>query len=45
MDIEPWSPLPLYIAQHDGGPPITVRLGAPDQGAESRPDLAFWPDP
>ena len=44
MVLEPWGPLPLYIAQRDGGPPTTVRLGAPDQGAESRPDLAFGPD-
>ena len=44
MVLEPWGPLPLYIAQRDGGPPTTVRLGAPDQGAESRPELAFGLD-
>ena len=44
MDLEPWGPLPLYIAHRDGAPPTVVRSGAPDQGAESRPDLAFGPD-
>jgi hypothetical protein len=35
----PTAPHLLYIALHDGGPPIISRLGAPDQGTIKDSDL------
>jgi hypothetical protein len=32
------APHLLYIALHDGGPPASIGLGAPDQGADQRPN-------
>jgi hypothetical protein len=40
MNLVTRAPAPhlLYIALRDGGPPAIVGLGAPDQGADQRPN-------
>jgi hypothetical protein len=32
------APHLLYVALRDGGPPASIGLGAPDQGADQRPN-------
>ena len=45
VDIVPCAPAPtfLFMALYDEGPPTMERLGAPDQGADPRAQLAVGP--